>query len=192
MNKILITVALSVLTSFGIAQDIMPKEKYLNYVLTTEPAIGTHLSMSGASDLQISNLLQYNINNKIGLISHTAISFGFPMNRMADIIQNYNYSLYQKFGIGTSFYIKNTVNVIAVLGGIKYNAYSGTLSNDQIPEHITTKTNSITTDYGFMYNLKLIRRKYFLSTRLYVPVKDGLAGISENTIIEIGVGIRLK
>ncbi len=180
MNKILITIALSVLTGFSIAQDIRPNEKYPIYRLTTEPAIGTHLSMSGAPDLHISNLLQYNITKKVGLISHTAISFGFPMSRMADIIQNYNYSLYQKFGIGTSFYIKNTVHVISVLGGIKYNAYSGTLSNDQIPEHITTKTNSITSDYGFMYNLKLIRRKYFLSTRLYVPVKDGLAGISEN------------
>jgi hypothetical protein len=192
MNKILITLALSVFANFSIAQDIQSKEKYPIYRLTTEPAIGTHLTMSGAPDLQVSNLLQYNINRRIGLISHTAISFGFPMNRMADIIQNYNYSLYQKFGIGTSFHIKNTVHVISVLGGIKYNAYSGTLSNDQIPEHITTKTNSITSDYGFMYNLKLIRRKYFLSTRLYIPAKDGLAGIGENTTIEIGVGIRLK
>ena len=192
MNKILITIALSVFINFSFAQDISPREKYPTYRLTTEPAIGTHLSMSGAPDLQISNLLQYNINKKLGLISHTAISFGFPMSRMSDIIQNYNYSLFQKIGIGTSFHLKNTIHVISFLGGIKYNAYSGTLSNDQLPEHITTKTSSTTSDYGFMYNFKLVRRKYFLSTRLYVPAKDGLAGISENSTLEIGMGIRLK
>ncbi len=188
MNKIIITMVLVLLTGAGIAQQ-NSQEKRMPYRFTTEPAIGTRLT---AMDIQLSNVLQYNIHRKISLISHTAIAYGIPFSRMGDIKQNYNYVIYQKFGLGTSLYTKHTMHTFSFLAGAKYYAYSGTLNNEYLPEHITTKSSGITSDYGFMYNLKMIRRKYFLSARLYVPLKDGLAGISENSTLEIGVGIKLK
>jgi len=194
MYKIITTIAIMLFSISSFAQNNKPKERNLPYRFTTEPAIGTHLStlMGGAMDIQLSNLLQYNISKRIGLISHTAISQFFPIGRMADVKQNYSYSIIQKFGIGTSLYTKHNMHTFSILAGLRYNAYSGTLKNDRLPEHITTTTESTTSDYGLMYNWKKIRNKYFLSFRVYVPLKDGLAGITENATIELGVGIKLQ
>lgn len=188
MNKLIVTFTLILLASVSVAQHRGVQEP-TPYRFTTEPAIGIKaMSM----DVQLSNLLQYNIHKKIALISHSAISFGTPLSKMEDIVQNYNYALLQKFGIGTSLYTKHTMNTFSFLAGIKYYAYSGTLNNVHLPEQITTKSSGTTSDFGIMYNLKMVRKKYFMSTRLYMPLKDGLAGIGENATIEIGIGIKLK
>jgi len=188
MNKLIITMTLTFLAIASTAQTGSQKDN-MPYSFTTEPAIGIKtMSM----DVQLSNLLQYNLHRKISLIAHTAISFGLPLSRMSDIDQHYNYAIMQKFGIGTSLYIKHTISTFSFLAGIKYYAFSGTLNNEHLPEHITTTSNGTTSDYGFMYNLKMIRKKYFMSIRLYIPVKDGIAGLGENSTIEIGIGIKLK
>jgi len=193
MKKIITSIVITTLSIACFAQNKVPSEKHLPYRLTTEPAIGTRLSTAmGAMDIQLTNLLQYNISRRVGLISHTAVSHTFPNSRITDVKQNYSYSIMQKFGIGTSLYSKHNIHTFSFLAGVRYNAYSGTLNNDQLPEHITTKAQSTTSDYGLMYNWKKIRNKYFLSFRLYVPLKDGLAGITENATIELGVGIKLK
>jgi hypothetical protein len=188
MNKLIITMTLTLLAIASTAQTGRQKDN-MPYRFTTEPAIGIKTT---SMDVQLSNLLQYNIHRKFSMIFHTAITYGLPLSRMSDIDQHYNYAILQKFGIGTSIYTKHTISTISFLAGIKYYAYSGTLNNEQFPEHITTTSNGTTSDYGFMYNLKMIRKKYFLSARLYIPVKDGIAGLGENSAIEIGVGIKLK
>ncbi len=164
-------------------------QQNIPYRLTTEPAIGTKLM---AMDVQVSNLLQYNVHKRFSIISHSVFSFAIPFARMEDVLQNYNYALIQKFGIGTSLYTKHTMNTFSFLAGVKYYTYSGTLDNEHLPEKITTKSTGTTSDFGLMYNLKMVRKKYFMSTRLYVPLKDGLAGMGENATIEIGAGIKLR
>jgi hypothetical protein len=73
------------------------------------------------------------------------------MNK-ADVYQNYSYNLFQKIGLGTSVYTKRTMHTVSFLIGIQYNAYSGTLTNSALSDAITTKTQSLSPDYGLMYN----------------------------------------
>ena len=193
MKKILLTILFLVFLHFGYAQTGNEPAKYPYGKLTVEPGIGTHLmSIMGAPNVQVSNLLQYNINKRIGLVSHISFSYGFPNNRIVDVQQNYSYSISKKFGFGTSLFSKRGSNSFYLLAGVKYDRYSGTLNNEQLPETITTKTSSFTVDYGLMYSLRLGRHKYFMSSRLYIPLKDGLAGMSENANLELGVGIRIR
>ncbi|MEO5775654.1 MAG: hypothetical protein ABIQ27_02045 [Flavobacterium sp.] len=169
------------------------KEKYVNRKLTIEPAIGTRMqTILGSTDIQLTNLLQYNITRKLSFVSHTVISTDIKNGNFNNVDTNYSYSLLQKFGIGTSFYSQKASSSFFILGGIKYNAYSGTLNNPIIEEHITTKTKGLVPDYGIMYNYKRGIKKYFFSARLYCPMYDGVAGILENATIEFGIGIKLK
>lgn len=193
MYKLLNTLILTVCMHISFAQTIPVNVKYPFSQLTMEPAIGTRLnSLMGSPDIQVANLLQYNYKKRLSFIAHTAISSDLKPGWVTDVRQNYSYSFFQKFGIGTSFYTKRSSNTFSILAGVAYNAYSGTMNNDQFAESITTKASSLRTDYGIMYNLKSGRKKYFLSSRLYLPLKDGLYGISENADLEFGIGMRLK
>jgi hypothetical protein len=193
MKRILMIILFLACLHFGYAQTRNAPIKYSYGKLTAEIGFGTHLmSIMGASNVQASTLLQYNINKRINLASYSSFSYGFPNNRIRDVQQNYNYSIGNKFGFGTSLFTKKGSNSFYLLAGLKYNSYSGTLTNEQLSETITTKTSSITVDYGIMYNLRLGRNKYFMSSRLYIPLKNGLAGMSENANLELGVGIRIK
>lgn len=193
MKKPFTTVLLLVCLHFGYAQTRNETINYPYGKVSVELGVGTHLmSIMGAPNVQLSNLLQYNINKRISLVSHIAFSYGFPINRILDVQQDYNYSLIKKFGVGTSLYTKRGSNSFYLLAGLKYDRYSGTLNNEQLPETMTTKTSSFTADYGILYSLRLGRNKYFMSSRLYIPVKDGLAGMSENANLELGVGIRIR
>ncbi|GAB4039392.1 hypothetical protein [Spirosoma gilvum] len=193
MKRLLLIVLFFVCLQFGYAQTRNDPANYPYGKFTVAPGLGTHLmSIMGAPNAQVSNLLQYNIYKRISLVSYISFSYGFPNNRIVDVQQHYSYSIDKKFGFGTSLFTKKGSNSFYLLAGVKYDSYSGTLSNEQLPETITTKTSSFTVDYGIMYNLRLGRNKYFMSTRLYIPLKDGLAGMSENANLELGVGIRIR
>ncbi|QMU28741.1 hypothetical protein [Adhaeribacter radiodurans] len=158
-----------------------------------EPAIGTRLnSFIGGPDVQVSNLLQYRLKQKISFITHSAFSSEGEIAWVPDVKKNYSYTFYQKIGLGASFNTRKASHVFSFLAGVKYNTFSGSFYNKEIPEQITTKSKSLTSDYGWLYNLKLGRKKYFFSSRLYIPLKDGLAGILENAVLELGMGISLK
>ncbi|CAN5329225.1 hypothetical protein BH23BAC2_BH23BAC2_00140 [soil metagenome] len=94
--------------------------------------------------------------------------------------------------MGTSLYTKRSAHNFFLLAGLKYETYSGTLHNIDLPETITTKTSSYSPVYGIMYNLKKGINKYFFSSSLYIPLNEGVAGIIENTNLEFGVGIRIR
>lgn len=168
-------------------------QKYTFRKLTTEPAIGTRIqSALGAPDIQLTNLLQYNLTRKVSFVSHTAFSQDLERSNFPNVENNYSFSVMQKFGIGTTFYSRRSSSSFFLLSGIKYYAYSGTLTNPNLEESITTKTHGMTTDNGIMYNYKRGLKKIFFSARIYVPLYDGLDGITENATLEVGVGIRLK
>jgi hypothetical protein len=175
------------------AQKKTASAKYPFSQLTIEPAIGTRITtFLGNADVQLANLVQYNITRRFSVAAHTNFSFDIPANQFSDVKQNYSYTINQKFGIGTSFHGKRTTNAFFILAGLKYNAYSGTLKNTDFIDQITTQTSSLTSDYGMMYHIKSGRKKYFFSGRLYLPLKDGTNGIIENANIELGVGIRIR
>ena len=193
MNKLFITLIVSSCMHYGHAQVTSGSEKFPFSELTIEPAVGTRLNtFLGNKNVQLSNLIQYNLTKRVGLITHSVVSSDFKLNRATDVRQQYNIAFSQRIGIGTSFSTRRASNAFFVLAGLKFSAYSGTLTNEQLPERLPFKTRSVTSDYGLMYNLKLGREKYFFSGRIYVPLKDGVAGIVENANLEFGVGIRLK
>ena len=193
MYKLIITSLFLISMHLSMAQKVRVKEKYPFGKLTLEPAVGTRLStVLGAADIQVSNLLQYNITNRLSFVAHTGLSFDIPAQRFSDVKQHYSYTVFQKVGIGSTLYSKRTAHAFFIVGGLKYNAYSGTLINNQFSEHITTKTSSVTSDYGMLYNLKWGKKKYFFSGRLYLPLKDGTNGMIENTNVEFGIGLRIR
>jgi hypothetical protein len=191
MYKILLLLLLCGTINASWAQKTRKNEQWNR--ITVEPAIGTRLStLMGSADIGLSNLIQYNLHRSVSLLAHTAVSFDFENRNKSDIHQNYSYTLFQKIGLGTSVYTKRTMHTVSFLIGVKYNAYSGTLTNSELSDAITTKTQSLSPDYGLMYNLKLGANKYFFSGRIYIPLQDGYYGIIENAHLELGVGIRLK
>lgn len=167
--------------------------------LTIEPGIGIHSNFG--TDLLISNLIQWNPQKHLSLASHSSFNINNILQRDFNGIKtNYNYSINQKFGVGTTFYSKRSSNTFLLMAGVKYTSFQETLSN---PDHnkISTSINSISPDYGLMYSLKKGVKKYFFSFRMYVPlypwpVKDfniySADGNMNNIALEFGIGIKIK
>ncbi len=167
--------------------------------LTIEPAIG--LNPSPMSDLVFSNILQLNIKKRLSLISHTSYSLNNAfLGEFNYVKTDYNYSLGQKIGIGTSFYAKRSSHTISFMAGIKYDEFKETLDNPEF-EKFSASVSSVSPDFGLMYNLKIGLKKCFFSYRMYIPlypypfktsdiyaVDANMANIS----MEFGVGVRLK
>lgn len=167
--------------------------------LTIEPGIG--LNAMPISDLVLSNVLQWNINKRFSLVSHTSYAYNNVFLREFNFIKtDYNYSLNQKFGVGISVYSKHSMNTFSLLAGIKYNSYQETLDNPDL-EKVSMSVKSFSPDAGLMYNLKKGRKKYFFSFRMYIPLYPysiansdewSLDGNMANVSLEFGLGIRLK
>ncbi len=167
--------------------------------LTIEPAIG--INPWPMSDLVISNLLQLNIKKRLGIVSHTSYFYNNAFSRNYNYVKtNYDYSLSQKFGVGTSLYSKNSSHTFSFMAGIKYEAFKETLDNPEF-EKVSASVSSVSPDFGLMYNLKIGEKKYFFSYRMYIPLYpypikslDVLAtdGNMANFSLEFGVGMRIK
>ena len=193
MYKYLTTVIICVCTLTVSAQTLAQNTKYPFRKLSIEPALGTSLvSLMGEPDIQLSALIQLSYHKRFSILAHSALTNGFSTAYVSDVKANYNLTAAQKIGIGTSVYTRRTANGFFLIGGFKYEAYSGTLENMQLPEKVTVKTSSLSPDYGLMYNLKSGRKKYYFSGRLYIPLVDGSSGIIENSNLEFGIGIKLK
>jgi hypothetical protein len=167
--------------------------------VTIEPAIG--LETSQMFDLIISTLVQWNMEKRFNVVSYTSYSYNNLMDRDFNFIKtNYNYSLSQKFGAGTSLYTKHSSNTFSFIAGIRYDAFKETLENPDF-ETVSASVSSVSPDLGLLYNLKIGRQKYFFSYRMYIPLypypfksSDILAtdGNVANISLEFGLGIRLK
>lgn len=172
---------------------------YPHRKLTTELAIG--INPAPTSDMLFSNLLQWNINKRLSMHSYTSYTHVNAFHRNFNYIRNnYNCAFSQKIGLGISIFTKKSSSTFSLLAGIKYNAIKETLNNPEF-EKVVVTLNSISPDYGLMYQLKIGKKKYYFSYRMYLPfypyptksfditcVDGNLANIS----LEAGVGIRLK
>ena len=161
--------------------------------LTTELGVGTRLmSIMGSPNVQLSNLLQYRVSKRFVLASQTGYYHNVPNSRIVDVEQNHSFSMFQRLGLGLPLSKKINSSALLFLAGFRYDRYSGTLLNDEISETVTTESESTNLDYGIMYNMRMGRKKYFISSRIYVPLKDGLYGIVEGATMDLGVGLRIR
>jgi len=167
-------------------------------ILTIEPAIGMEASDMG--DFIVSNLLQWNIKKRLSIISYTSYSYNTLLRDFNYIKTDYNYSLSQKFGIGTSLFTKHSSHTFSFLAGIRYVAFKETLENPDY-ETVSASVSSPDPEVGLMYNIKIGRKKYFFSYRTYIPLYPypfkstdvwSLDGNMANLSFEFGLGIRLK
>ena len=200
-HKILFVMISVLAFTNGFAQKKFPaaKENASVRQLTVEPGIGVHSNFG--TDLLISNLVQWNPKKHLSIAAHTSFNINNIFQRDFNGIKtNYNYSINQKFGVGTTFYSKKSSNTFLLMAGVKYTSFEETLSD---PENnkVSAAVNSISPDYGMMYSLKKGIRKYFFSFRMYVPLypwpsKDFdisfADGNMNNIALEFGVGIKIK
>jgi hypothetical protein len=173
--------------------------KYPVRRITIEPAIG--INPMPSSDFLVTNLIQWNIKKRLSIVSHTSYAYNNSFQRNINYVKtNYNYSLSQKFGIGTSLYLKNSSHTLSLLAGIKYDSFKETLENPEF-EKVSASINSTGPDVGLMYSLKIGRKKYFFSYRMYIPLYpyplkssdiNSMDGNMANISLEFGFGIRLK
>ncbi len=167
--------------------------------LTIEPGIGIHANFG--TDFLLSGLVQWNLRKQLSLASHSSFNINNLFQRNFNgITTEYNYSINQKFGVGTSFYSKRSSHSFLLMAGIKFTSFKETLTNHE-DQKVSKEINSVSPDYGLMYSLKLGTNKYFFSFRAYVPIypwptKDlsfnSLDGNMNNIALEFGIGIRIK
>ncbi len=167
--------------------------------VTIEPAIG--LNPWPISDLVISNLIQFNLNKRFSLVSHSAYYYNCVFLRDFNHIKtNYSYALAQRIGVGTTLYSKRSSYTFSFMAGVKYNTFKETLENPEF-EKVSASVTSTSPDFGLLYNVKRGMKKYFFSYRMYIPLYPypfkstdtfSIDGNMANVSMEFGVGIRLK
>ncbi len=170
------------------------EENYPKRKFTIEPAIGLRLSSAfGLIDVQAAGLIQYRLNNRFCLASHTAFSFDVNnFKAFKNIDTKYSITTFQKFGIGTTIYAKHSSHTLFVLAGGKYFTYAATIENPKLEDNVNTKFSTFAFDKGLMYNLKIGRGDAYFSSRIYAPIFDGKWVFIENASLEMGAGFQIK
>lgn len=166
--------------------------------LTLEPGIGIHTNFG--TDILVSNLMQWNPRKHLSLAAHTSFNINNITQRYFNGIKtNYNYSINQKIGIGTTFYSKKRTHTFLFMVGVKYTAFKETLDDARF-EKVGTTITSFSPDYGMMYSMKRGWKKYFFTWRMYVPIYPWpvkgsdiqyLDGNMDNIALEIGIGMKI-
>lgn len=167
--------------------------------LTIEPGIGVHTN-SGV-DFLLTNLIQWNPYKRLSVASHSSFNINNITQRNFNHIKtNYNYSVNQKFGIGTSFYSKRSTHTFLLMIGAKYTSYKETLDSDDF-EKTGIAIDALSPDYGLMYSLKWGRKKWFFTVRTYLPLYPWptkgsnplyLDGNMNNISLELGIGVHIR
>jgi len=181
----------------GLAQ--RDPEHSLARKLTIEPGVGIHTNFG--TDFLISNLVQWNPNKRLGFASYSSFNINNVTQRDFNHIKtDYNYSLNQKFGAGTTVYSKKYSHTFFAMVGIKYTAFQETLENPNFNK-VSTSISAFSPDYGLMYSLKRGWKKYFFTARFYLPLSpwltkgahiENIQGTLRDTALEFGMGIKIK
>jgi hypothetical protein len=174
-------------------------QNYPMHKLTIEPAIG--LNPYAMGDFLISNVVKWDIKTRLSLVSYTSYTHNQALQRDFNHIRtDYNYSINQKFGVGTSLYSKRSSHTFSLMAGVKYDAFKETLHNPEF-ETVSASVSSVSPDFGLMYHMQKGLGKWFFSYRMYVPLYPYPFGRADITAItgnlsgitmEFGVGVNLK
>lgn len=198
----LLFIILMLTSAYSFAQSkkqITVEKHFSERKLTLEPAIGIHTN--SGTDLLITNLVQWNPKKRLALAAHSSYNINNILQRYFNGIKtDYNYSVNQKFGVGTTFYSKRSSNTFLLMAGMKYTTFKETLVTPD-NKNVSAAITSFSPDLGIMYSLKKGVKKYFFNFRMYIPlypfpVKEintwSLDGNMNNIALELGVGIKLK
>ncbi len=166
--------------------------------LTIEPGFGIHTNFG--TDLLISNLVQWNPTKRLAIVSHSSFNINNITQRDFNYVKtDYNYSLNQKFGAGTTVYSKKASHTFLLMAGMKYTTYQETLDNPNFNK-VSTSITALSPDYGMMYSLKRGWKKYFFTARFYLPLSpwltyganiENVQGTLRDTALEFGMGIKI-
>lgn len=166
--------------------------------LTIEPGVGIHTNFG--TDLLISNLVQWNPNKRLAMASYSSFNINNITQRDFNYVKtDYNYSLNQKFGAGTTLYSKKVSHTFLLMMGMKYTTYQETLDNPNF-NTVSTSITAFSPDYGMMYSLKRGWKKYFFTGRFYLPLSpwltkganmENVQGTLRDTALEFGMGIKI-
>ncbi len=183
----------------GYSQSDMASNHSLERKLTIEPGVGIHTNFG--TDFLISNLVQWNPNRRLAFASYSSYSINNTTQRNFNHVKtNYNYSLNQKFGVGTTIYSKKISHTFLLMVGVKYTAYEETLDNPNF-DKVSISIHALSPDYGIMYSLKKGWKKYFFTGRFYLPLSpwltegakiENVQGTLRDIALEFGVGIKIK
>lgn len=188
--------------AYGIAQkdiSVITNEQSALQQLTIEPGIGIHTNFG--TDFLVTNLIQWNPRKHLNFASHTSFNINNITQRYFNGIKtNYNFSVNQKFGVGTTLYSKKQSHTFLLMIGAKYTTYKETLDDERFDQVGSTIT-ALSPDYGLMYSLKRGWKKYFFTYRMYIPLYPWptkgsnilyLDGNMDNIALELGFGIKIK
>lgn len=166
--------------------------------LTIEPGIGIHTNFG--TDFLISNLVQWNPTRGFAVASHSSFNINNVTQRNFNYIKtDYNYSLNQKFGVGTTLYSKKHSHTFLAMAGMKYTTFQETLNNPNF-KSVSTSISAVSPDYGMMYSLKRGWKNYFFTARFYLPLSpwltkgakiENIQGTLRDTALELGMGIKI-
>lgn len=168
-------------------------------LLTIEPGVGVHTNFG--VDLLFTNLIQWNPYKRVSVASHSSFNVNNINKRNFNHIKtNYNYSVNQKFGVGTSLYSKKSTHTFLLMVGANFTSYKETLDRDDF-EKTGAAIDALSPDYGLMYSLKWGREKCYFTVRTYLPlypwpVKGSntlyLDGNINNISLELGIGVKIR
>ncbi len=167
--------------------------------LTIEPGIGIHTNFG--VDLLLTNLIQWNPDKHLSVASHSSFNINNITQRNFNHIKtNYNYSINQKFGVGTSLYAKRSTHTFLLMVGAKYTSFKETLDSEDF-DKTGIAIDALSPDYGLMYSLKRGWKKCFFTFRFYLPLYPWpakgfdplyLDGNMNNISLELGIGFQIK
>lgn len=166
--------------------------------LTIEPGIGIHTNFG--IDLLLTNLVQWNPYKRLSIASYSSFNINNITQRYFNHIKtDYNYSINQKFGAGTSLYSKRSTHTFLLMIGAKYTSYKETLDSENFNK-VSSAIDALSPDYGLLYSLKRGWKKCFFTFRMYVPLYPWptkgsnilyLDGNMNNVALEFGMGIKI-
>jgi hypothetical protein len=134
---------------------------------------------------------QKNIKKNLGAILFS--EFGVPspfINTPGIYIKSTYFHWIEAIGIGGTFGKKRFNNSIYLVGGGKY-YYSNLTVQENIHEP-TLITSKIMPEIGFLYNLKIGKKKFYFTTQLYIPLYpyQMLIKLENNTTLTMGAGYK--
>jgi hypothetical protein len=183
----------------GYSQNDNASKHSLVRTLTIEPGVGIHTNFG--TDFLISNLVQWNPTKRFAFASYSSFNINNVTQRNFNYVKtDYNYSLNQKFGVGTTLYAKKLSHTFLAMAGMKYTSFQETLNNPNF-NSVSTSISAVSPDYGMMYSLKRGWKKYFFTARFYLPLSpyltkgaklENIQGTLRDTALEFGMGIQIN
>lgn len=167
--------------------------------ITIQPGMGLRINFG--MDFMLTNLLLIHPRKHLTVAAHTSVSYNDLFHRNFNYIKtNYDYSISQSLGLGTTLFTKRASHSFLFMFGLKYNNFKETLENPKF-DKVSATVSATSPDLGFRYNYTYGIKKYFFHSGLYLPLYpypfktkniQAIDGNLNNISLELGLGIRIK